>query len=74
MNFTICANCKYYFKTNEGIMWYDQFCGNYLVERKKNINPVTGYEEYEHGGQQYPYARDINKGDCEMWNERREND
>ena len=69
MYLKICAKCKHYIKTGEGVMWYDQFCGHPTMRRRQVINPVTGYEEYEHGNERFPHARDTNKGDCEMWEE-----
>jgi len=71
---TICVNCKHFIKTSD--IWYNQFCGNKDVGAKKAINPVTGEVGYlkknDLGGQyydknRYPFARDINKGNCSIF-------
>ena len=67
MYFKICARCKHYIKKGNGVMWYDQYCGNPLVQRRQVINPVTGYEEYEHGNERSPHARSVNDGSCKLW-------
>lgn len=77
-NITICANCKH--KLFLGDVWYDQFCT--VSKRKLFTDPVTGKtgymeinsfgEEYldDKDGRQYEYCRDINNGNCQMFEKR----
>jgi len=72
---TVCINCRHFL--NNGPVWYSQFCGHPKhAERVMVQDPVTG--EYDYGGtndlggsyidnNKHPHARDINKGDCELY-------
>ena len=74
---TFCVNCRYFLNTssifkrgNKGV-WYDHFCTHPEFKRRKSKNPVTGITVYVdnmgHEGEKYPYARNINHGNCSYY-------
>lgn len=75
---TICLNCKFHYNggrfSGNILAWYNHFCTASL--RTKAIDPVTGEENYigkNDLGQEYftpnsySYCRDINKGNCPLY-------
>lgn len=62
--FTICAKCIWFQQEND--VWHGQFCGHPSRKKKGVTDFVTGKVTF--GGDQRPYARDINTtGMCETF-------
>lgn len=77
MPITICVQCKMF--ENKGAIWYDQFCCEPEVRAQEGIDPVTGKKQHIHKNDSgrkyyddnpYPYARDVNSGNCEYFNKK----
>lgn len=69
----ICVKCKHLVKHHDSGIWYDLGCGK--VARPKKMCPVTGEMVTADSGVTvkdvtYAYCRDINHGDCEMYEEK----
>ena len=71
---TICVECAHCVKTDPAPIWYNFRCSALPQEGERD--PVTGIAGYPRindlGGTYYdscpyPYCRDINKGDCPMF-------
>lgn len=63
---TICAQCKHHYLKDKPPRWHDWECHHPDVEREKVLDVVTGRMEYAHHDQ-WPNCRDVNKGDCELF-------
>jgi hypothetical protein len=75
---TLCKDCRFFYERKRSMgyeaRWYDQFCK--ASPRERVVNPVTGVQGYagtnDVGGsyitdEPYKHARDINTGDCQLW-------
>lgn len=68
---TICVLCKHHYVRREGRLyqprWYDYECHHPECERPKTLDPVTGAPIYAGGGERFPCCRDVNNGDCALF-------
>ena len=73
---TICVECKWHCGAVPEAVWYDHRCQNPGLKRIQEQDPVTGligFTGVNSLGQPYqtdaefPYCRDINKGNCERF-------
>lgn len=76
---TVCANCKYFVCEGKRKIWYNSYCHHPKWEKVIEIqDPVSGMWEYEVENEYghkvrretpYPYCRDLNEGDCDLYEE-----
>ena len=73
-----CVSCKHLRRKGPTNIWYDLLCAK--APREVTVCPLTGESGFKGkndlGGEYvtqdaFRYCRDINKGDCEMWEAKR---
>ncbi len=62
---TACKQCKHFSST--GPIWHQQYCMSPATKMPDEFNPVEG--KLTEPDQPHPHVRDINKGNCEFYEE-----
>lgn len=69
---TICAECRHLIREGSGAHWGDYVCG--AITRARGVDLVTGQETWLEGGfpaQEHPYCRNVNNGDCKLFEKKK---